>query len=406
MRIAYFSPLPPAPSGIAAYSATVLGALRAAADITLFVDDDLLPQLALDDLPPVRAISSFGGPLAERFHVCVYQMGANTRFHAAIYATLHRYPGITVLHDLNLASFFGDLYLMRGQVAEYTRLIAAAYGQPGLEAVRAAHRGATAYDVARYPLFEPVVQRSLGTIMHSAFAAAQVRRRCPGAAVAQTQLPVALNAAHLDAAAARRQLGYADSDQLVAAFGYAAPQKRLDPLLAAAARLRPDFPQLRLAIVGKVIDGYDLAAHIEARGLAEITRTTGYVDDAAMRAYLAATDIGVNLRYPTLGESSATLVELMAAGKPTLVSAVDAFAELPDAACVKIAVGAGEEAEITEIAAALHTQLTDVALRQHIGAQARRYAENHCTPTQIAQQYMQFIEAAVNESGQRTVRIV
>ena len=403
MRIAYFSPLPPAPSGIAAYSAALLHALHTQAEITAFVDDALLPQLAPDFPAPVQAISTFRGPLAGRFHTCVYQMGANIHYHAGIYATLHRYPGITVLHDLNLASFFGEMYLRTGWAARYTRLVATTYGQPGLEYVRAAHRGEIAYDLARYPLFEPVVQRSLGTLVHSAFAAAQVRRRCPGALVAQTHLPVALDSPHTDAAIARRQLGYADTDRLVTAFGYAAPQKRLDPLLTAVARLRPDFPQLRLAVVGKVIDGYDLAAHVTALGLADITRITGYVDDAELRAYLAATEVGVNLRYPTLGESSATLMELMAAGKPALVSAVDAFAELPDDACVKIAVDATETDAIT---AALRTLLTDAALRQRIGAQARAYAESHCSPQIVAQQYLQFVETALELPSQPAARIV
>lgn len=403
MRIAYFSPLPPAPSGIAAYSAALLQALYTQAEITAFVDDALLPQIAPDFPVPVRAISTFRGPLAERFRTCVYQMGANIHYHAGIYATLHRYPGITVLHDLNLASFFGEMYLRTGQAARYTRLIAATYGQPGLAYVRAAHRGEIAYDVAHYPLFEPVVQRSLGTLVHSAFAAAHLRRRCPGAGIGQTHLLVDIAAPRLAAAVARTQLGYADTDQLVTAFGYAAPQKRLDQLLAAAARLRPEFPQLRLAIVGTVIDGYDLAAHVATLGLADITRITGYVDDAELSAYLAATEIGANLRYPTLGESSATLVELMAAGKPALVSAVDAFAELPAAACVKIAVDATETDAIT---AALRTLLTDAALRQRIGAQARAYAESHCSPQIVAQQYLQFVETALELPSQPAARIV
>jgi len=403
MRIAYFSPLPPAPSGIAVYSAALLHTLRTQAEITAFVDDALLPQIAPDFPVSVRAISTFRGPLAERFHTCVYQMGANIRFHAAIYATLHRYPGITVLHDLNLASFFGEMYLRIGQTARYTRLVAATYGQSGLEYIRAAHRGEIAYDVAHYPLFEPVVQRSLGTLVHSKFAEAQLRRYCPSAAIGQTHLLADIAAPRIDTAEARAQLDYAATDLIVAAFGYAAPQKRLDQLLIAVARLRPEFPQIRLAIVGKVIDGYDLAAHVTALGLADITRITGYVDDAELHTYLAATEIGANLRYPTLGESSATLVALMAAGKPTLVSAVDAFAELPDTACVKIAVDAAEEAEI---ATALRTLLTDAALRQQIGAQARAYAKSHCSPSRVAQQYLQFIETKLKLPSQPAARIV
>lgn len=395
MKIAYFSPLPPAQSGIADYSAILLPALASLVETEIFVEDSIFHQVSQDFAIPVRTVSSFRGPLSERVHMSIYQLGANTQFHTAIYETMRRYPGITVLHDLNLSSFFGELYLRTGQLAEYTRLMALAYGNEGLEHVRSAHRGEVPYDIFRYPLFAPVVQRSLGTIVHSQFAESLVRRQCPSAQTTNIPLLTNTDLPWLETNEAKLQLGYTPSDTVIAAFGYVAPQKRIDRLLTAVARLRVDFPELRLAIVGKVVDGYDLVDRVNNLQLADITRMTGYVAESELQTYLAATDIGCNLRYPTIGESSATLMALMAAGKPTLISNIDAFSELPDAACVKIDVGVDEASlaeEDRQIEAALRALLQDVAKRREIGLQARHYVEEHCSPKAVAGEYLRFIE--------------
>jgi len=71
---------------------------------------------------------------------------------------------------------------------------------------------------------------------------------------------------------------------------------------------------------------------IEADGVI----TTGYVDDDDFPRYYAAADRLVNLRYPSAGETSGTLIRALAAGKPVAVSDYAQFAELPDSIVVKI----------------------------------------------------------------------
>ncbi len=403
MRLAFFSPLPPAPTGIAAYSATLLDALILQADITVFVEDDLLPRLASDQPFPVRAISTFRGPLSERMNMCIYQMGANTKFHTSIYQTLHRYPGVTVLHDLNLNSFFGELYLKHARLAEYTRLMGHGYGAEGVSHARAAHQGKIPYAVFQYPLFEPVVQRSLGVIVHSQFAQTVLRQRCPEIEIRQVHQPLIAPPLPDTNAEAKWRLGYEPSNLVVAAFGYAAPAKRLDRLLRAAARLRTDFPHLRLAVVGEVVENYELARWITELGLGDIVRLAGYADDTLFHTYLAATDVGFNLRYPTLGETSATLLALMAAGKPTLVSNIDAFCELPDDVCHKIGVEADED---DQIESALRRLLHDPAVRLEIGAAASQYIRLNCAPRNVALQYLRLVEDILEPQTADVTRIV
>ncbi len=57
---------------------------------------------------------------------------------------------------------------------------------------------------------------------------------------------------------------------------------------------------------------------------------------------LAATDICVSLRYPTMGETSGVGVRALEAGRPQVVSDVGWFSELPDEVALKVPVGDDE----------------------------------------------------------------
>ena len=395
MRLAFFTPLPPAPTGIAVYSANLLKAMAPLADITVFADQ--VSETSTEGIPltDIRALDSFRGPLAERLDMCIYQMGNNVRYHEKIYRTLLRYPGIMTLHDLNLNSFYGELMLKKGHLADYTREMGFAYGASGVTHAREALHGLTPYAVTRYPLFDRAVARSLGIIVHSRYAQAVVRNQCNGALVEHIQHLVPQPERMPTRAQARQTLGYAASDIVVTTFGYAAPSKRIDQVLRALARLRAEFPNLRLAIVGEVVSGYAVHTWIDELGLREVVRCPGYVDEILFETYLAATDIGVNLRYPSNGETSGTLLALMAAGKPVLVSNVDAFRELPAAACVKIEV---DEQELDRLARALRGLVQDEAARATMGRCAQSYVEENCAPGAVARAYLQFAKTIVQRS--------
>lgn len=98
-RLAYFSPLPPSPSGIADYSAELLPHLAELADITLFSDQPQAGSLGLPSYPT-------GDYPARRhaFDLPLYQMGNSDR-HEAMFEMMMRFPGVVVLHDYFLHHF-------------------------------------------------------------------------------------------------------------------------------------------------------------------------------------------------------------------------------------------------------------------------------------------------------------
>ena len=397
MRIAYFSPLPPQMTGVADYSAKLLPHLARLVDVVAFTEgaDEVVPDLRRQF--SVRDLDGFAGPLRERFDMCLYQMGNNINFHEGVYATLLRYPGVTTLHDINLHSFFGELLMKRGQVAAYTREMAYAYGSAGAHHARQAHSGLTSYNIGRYPLFERVGCVSLGVIVHSRYAQRVVSASCPNTPVGYINQPVPTDSGAIvseeDVKEAKSRLDVEPDELLLASFGYIAPSKRVDVMFRALAQIRVRYPSVRYALVGKVIEGYDLSSLLADLNLDQAVRFVGYADDVTFRTYLRAVDIGVNLRYPTSGETSATLLALMAAGKPTLVSNVDAFAELPETACVKIDVGAGEQDQIEAMLLAL---IEDQELRRRIGANAVDYVRRECDPQGGAANYIRFVQRVLD----------
>ena len=80
---------------------------------------------------------------------------------------------------------------------------------------------------------------------------------------------------------------------------------------------------------------------------------TGAVDDRRFFEHLGASDVVLSLRYPTMGESSATMMQAMSCGKPVITTDHAQFAE--EKAAVRIPAGEGEVAAVAEAVARLAT---------------------------------------------------
>ena len=98
MRVAWFSPLPPSQSGIAAYSWEGVGALAARGwSIDLFA-----PALPDQPCPPgvsaYRAVEFVWRHRRHPYDLPVYQLG-NSSAHDFQWGYLFHYPGLLVLHD-------------------------------------------------------------------------------------------------------------------------------------------------------------------------------------------------------------------------------------------------------------------------------------------------------------------
>jgi glycosyltransferase involved in cell wall biosynthesis len=387
LRLAFASPLPPATSGIADYAAELLPALAAEGfEIALFHEGSGPPPESLRGAFDCRPIGELAAR-ADRFDAILYQVGNSAPHHAGIYRAASALPGVVVLHEYMLHHLVRELTLDRGDGEAYVEAMRYAAGPAGERAARRLLDTHHPVDAWRFPLFEPLVDRSRGAIVHSRFAARRIHASRAAAAVEVVPFPVDLAALPPadDAArrAARAALGMPMDAFVVATFGFVTPHKRLEPTLAAFARLRERMPAAELWICGEVSPHFDLAALLAERG-GDGVRVTGRLGLDEFHAAMRGCDVAVNLRHPTGGETSASLLRLLGSGVPTLVTDTGSFAELPDGVAAKVPIGE-EESEL--IFALLARLAADGELRRALGGAARDYVHGEHSLARSAAAY-------------------
>jgi glycosyltransferase involved in cell wall biosynthesis len=367
MKVAYYSPLPPERSGIANYSALLLPALRRRFEVE---------------------VARRRRPMLRKSDVALYHVGNNPQAHGWIVDALRRRPGVVVLHDLVLHHLVAGLTLARGNAAGY---IAAMERDGGPEARRLAEdvsagraRGPWETGPERYPLAGEILDHATGLIVHSRYT--EQGARAEGYAGRIWRIPLAA-APVPDIVAAR-----VDGSPLIGSFGHVNPAKRIPQLLRAFARLRERRPQAKLVLAGEVAPGFELEQRVEELGLSDAVVSEGYVDDRRLWALMAACDVIVSLRAPTMGETSAAALQALALGKPLVVSDLGWFAELPDGVARHVPVG-GPELDV--LADALEELAGDERLRRTMGDAAVEYVRAEHDLERVAEQYLAALEWAL-----------
>ena len=141
----------------------------------------------------------------------------------------------------------------------------------------------------------------------------------------------------------RYKLGLDEITPLIGIFGFLKPYKRIAESLRAFRRLVRLAPDVKMILVGEPHPEFPIEPMIRSMGLSANVRVLGFTPIEDFVGYLGACDIVLNLRYPTVGESSGTLLRSLGLGKAVLVSEVGSFQEFPDDVCLKVPVGPGEE---------------------------------------------------------------
>jgi glycosyltransferase involved in cell wall biosynthesis len=103
-------------------------------------------------------------------------------------------------------------------------------------------------------------------------------------------------------------------------FGLVTEEKRIPQVLRTFAAVREMMPVSHLVLVGEVARHYDVRRDIDALGLGDHVTVTGFVDDAQVGAWLSRIDVALCLRWPTSGESSASWLRCLAAGRATVTT--------------------------------------------------------------------------------------
>ena len=178
--------------------------------------------------------------------------------------------------------------------------------------------------------------------------------------------------AHVDQAAVRALLGCGADQVLMVALTRLDPEKRIEDLIDAAARLRPE-PGWHLAVVGSTSSYDAYAREVMARGAARLggrVSFPGRSDDVA--AIINAADIVVHagvVEGMPLG-----LIEAQACGRPVIAYAV---AGVPEAVRDGVTGLLAPGKDVAALSAHMQTLVDDPARRRAMGADGRRHAVSH-----------------------------
>ncbi len=356
MTVGFFSPMPPARTGVADYAAALAAELRTRVDVR---------------------------PRDARAGVCLYHLG-NNGLHRTIYEQALARPGLAVLHDAVLHHFFlGSL----GEV-EYVREFVYNYGAWSEDLARRLWRrrkhSAIESIYFAYPMLKRIAETSLGVVVHNPAAAAMVRAHAPAARV--YEIPHLTFATPVveewRTARLRARLGIPQAAFLFGVFGYLRPSKRIAAVLRAFDRVRGGC-HAALLVAGRFVSA-DLERALEPLARAPGVVRVGHLEGADFPLHAALADACINLRYPAAGETSGIAIRLMQLGRPVILTAGEEIARIPAAACVRVDRGETEE---DTLAAAMLWLARHPSEARGIGRRAAAYVSDVHAPARAADLY-------------------
>jgi len=357
IRIGLYSPIPPAATGVADYSAALIPYLSVLGDV---------------EANPATC------------DVALYHLGNNS-LHREIYQRALREPGVAVLHDAVLHHFFLGL----GDPQKYVEEFVYNYGEENRALAaelwsNSARSGADPRYFA-YPMLKRIATTSRVLIVHNPAAAAIVRDQAPAARI--VEIPHLFIRPRLpsleETERFRESLGIARGTLLLGAFGHQRETKRLNVILRAFHRALAKGADARLLIAGAFVSEPFERAVAPQLAHPSILRT-GYLPEAEFWRHAAAADVCLNLRYPTAHETSGIAISMMGIGKPVVFTAGEELVRFPENACLRVEAGPTEEATLAEYIVWL---ASDAEAASEIGMRAERHIANEHAPEQVARQY-------------------
>ena len=395
--MAFLSPLPSDRSGISGYSARLLPELARYYDIECIIDDThvtdpwILANYTLRDVAWFRRNAS-------SYDRILYSVG-NSSFHGHMLELVSQYPGVVILHDFFLSDLL-DYLCNTGSLPpeEFLRELYLTHGLTGMLAERQFGRLEA---LKRFACNDVVFRNATGVIVHSNYV---VDRACDlyGGNVAGMMAVVPflqVGTANLDRAEARTRLGIGPNEFLVCSFGLITARKLsqeiFDAWLGSSLDHRDDAVLVFVGDSSGGPYGDALAATIAAHLGRSRIMMTGYASPELYRDYLAAADLAVQLRAESRGETSAAVLDCLAAGLAVVVNAHGPAIEWPDDVVSKLP----DQFEPAELSARLEHFHADRNAALGLGCRGREYVIQHHHPARIGQAFHAEIERFEQDSS-------
>jgi glycosyltransferase involved in cell wall biosynthesis len=377
-RLAFVSPLPPAPSGVADASYRLLEALAARCDVDAFADG--YDAGKSDEAQAPAGVSLYAARSFDRcerarggYDRVVYCLG-NSEFHGDALALLRNRPGVVLAHDLRLSGLYAWAARERPDAVprSFHETLQAMYG--GRIPASLGEEGWLDLDDAdRYGIFmaKDVLASCERFLVHSRYAAQLARLEAAPADTLKIGV-VPFGMVNPDGRPRRAASGPA----LVATFGIATAAKQTQKIVEAFGMVAKTNQEASFAVVGSFADPRERAAAadlVAGPGLGGRIELAGRLDEPEFHSWMSRTTVAVQLRSWSNGETSAAVADCLAAGIPTIVTAIGSAAELPDDCVVKVAVDIAAH----ELGRKIRALLADPVRRARLSEAGIAFAREH-----------------------------
>jgi glycosyltransferase involved in cell wall biosynthesis len=364
------------------------------ADVVLWTDQGEWDR-RLEKLAPVQqyGLECVDWSLLNCDGIAIYHLGNHYALHGAIWDCCRKHPGIVVLHDPCVQDFLGAAYKIGGQDAdEYLRGMNRYFGEEGERAARGylANEFTPEFMAEHFPGGPLVLERARGVVVHSRAALEDLAswERWP---VAYAPLPYRPRAAWSRGDLQHRY--WAGPPYRLVVFGHLGRNRRLDVILDALATY-PRHDAFQLDVYGTMPDPEWMRREVAALGLTNQARIHGHVDDATLDQALSTAHLAINLRYPTMGEASASQLQIWSHGLPSVVSDVGWYATLPANSVLRVR----PEREIEDIHAYLQMALDDPRKVIEVGRNGHDALVEQHAPDAYARALVEFAQQIVERS--------
>ena len=384
----YVSPLPPDQSGISDYSSVLVKNLRDRFDITLYSDirKEDLSDNSLNEFP---LLTVGVDPLdVTQFDYCIYNIGNNPHFHEYIYELALIKPGLVILHDYII------YYLFIGYYQKRDILYSSIYCGLGLhdflsvkEVIRRQQTDLLMHNelAAKMPMNRELLRSGNKIMVHSEYARQKIMETGSIRDDHVRHINLIRQIVWKEAPIPREELFRKyriPTDALViASFGFVDTRKMNREICHAVRRVKDETGK---KICYVMVGAGDYADEELENGF--IVKT-GFTALEEFDSFVQFSDIIVNLRNPTMGETSGAMLRILQLGKACITNNGGWFSELPGDCVYKIEL----DDVILNLTQALEELIQNADMRERIGMLAKEYIDREYDDKKIISQIYDFL---------------
>lgn len=366
-NVALLTPWPPQRSGIAGFAEILAPYLNLDFNLVVVVEN-------LGASRPMEGVEMIAEEWFEPadYDILLCQLGNNVEYHTWIYGYALLPKSIAIVHDTFIHPFLQNGCNEGKLEAEYLAMLEHHFHADDISK----HAASEFKDVPVLGLtgLSDVIRKGGGLLVHNRFGYDAIRAELGENAMKR----VAIAPLVFPPLSTKSRSSASRADHFVLGmFGHLTPFKLPFEVIAAVGQLIHEGFPVELRIIGDLGPmEEDILKAIDSRDLGDHVLLIGFASDDAFFANMNECDVIINLRHPTLGETSAVVYAAMHMGRPAIVSDNGSFSEFPDEAVVKVPATPNVRSVLAD---RLRDLMCNPEKRQRISDQARRFTHTVST---------------------------